>query len=193
MEPVSWSFDADRDGQLPTGFEFARTGTGAIGLFVVRAAPDAPSLGNVLAQTDTDSTDFRFPIAVASQPMVRDGRLSVRCKVNQGRVDQACGLVFRYADANNYYVVRANALENNVRLYAFKDGKRKQFGEWDGAVAARQWHTLELEARAERFIVRWEGKPIIDARDSTFPNAGKVGVWTKADSVTWFDELKLVP
>jgi hypothetical protein len=106
-----------------------------------------------------------------------------------GKTDEACGLVFRYQDENNYYVTRANALEDNVRLYHVVNGRRRQFAGWDGKVAAQTWHTLAVEARGDRFQVFFDGKPIIEAKDGTFKEAGKAGVWTKADSVTYFDAL----
>ncbi len=189
----SWTFDADRADAAPAGFTFARTGSGRPGRWVVRAEPDAPSKPNVLAQADTDTTDYRFPVAVADAPTLRDLRLSVRCKPVSGKVDQACGLVFRYHDENNYYITRANALEDNVRLYYVKDGGRHQIASWSGRVAGSSWHELRVDARGDRFEVYWDGQKILDAHDRTFPEAGKVGVWTKADSVTYFDGLTVAP
>jgi hypothetical protein len=156
---------------------------------VVQAAADAPSKGNVLAQLDADGTDHRFPVAVVDGTSFKDVKLSVSCKPVSGAVDQACGLVWRYKDANNYYLTRANALEDNVRLYHVKDGNRVQLASWGGKVASKTWHKLAVEARGDRFVVTFDGKQILDARDATFADAGKVGVWTKADSVTQFDDL----
>jgi hypothetical protein len=187
--PGKWTFDADRTDAAPVGFSFGRTGDGPTGRWIVKAAADAPSAGNVLAQTDTDATDMRFPVAVADGPSLRDVRLSVRCKAISGKVDQACGLVFRYKDENNYYVTRANALEGNVRLYHVKDGRRKQFASWSGEVKGNAWHELRVDARGEHLEVYFNGAKVIDANDKTFPDAGKVGVWTKADSVTYYDDL----
>jgi hypothetical protein len=184
-----WSFDSDTANAQPPGFSFGRTGGGRQGRWNVIADPGAPSGTQVLAQLDTDDTDYRFPIAVADEPLLRDGSVSVRCKSVSGSVDQACGLVFRYRDANNYYVTRANALENNVRLYHVKSGDRRQFAGWSGTVSTGKWHTLRVEARGDHFEIYWEDKKIIDVHDATFRDAGKIGVWTKADSVTYFDDL----
>lgn len=189
----AWSFDGDGADAAPAGFRFARTGSGAPGGWVVRAEADAPSKPNVLAQLDADTTDFRFPVAVADEPSLRDMRLSVRCKMVSGKVDQACGLVFRYQDENNYYVTRANTLENNVRLYHVKDGRRQQIASATGTVAAGAWHDYRVEVRGDHIEVFWDGAKLLDHRDSTFPGAGKVGVWTKADSVTYFDDLTVSP
>jgi hypothetical protein len=191
--PQVWSFETDKAGGAPAGFSFGRTGSGAPGRWIVQAEPGAPSGANVLAQVSADGTDSRFPVAVADTPELRDVRLSVRCKPVSGSVDQACGLVFRYRDENNYYLTRANALENNVRLYIVKHGHRKQLESWSGPVTSKAWHELRVDARGDRFEVYWEGKKIIDAHDQTFPDAGKVGVWTKADSVTYFDDLSATP
>jgi hypothetical protein len=185
----SFSFDDNQDGSAPPGFSFARTGSGPLGRWVVRAVDDAPSRPNVLAQLDADDTDDRFPIAVANAPPLRDLRLSVRCKMISGRVDQACGLVFRYRDENNYFITRANALENNIRLYYVKNGKRRQIASWSGRVTAGAWHDYAVEARGDKLQVSWNGKKVLDHDDSTFPEAGRVGLWTKADSVTYYDDL----
>jgi len=186
-----WTFDDDRVGAAPAGFSFGKTGGGRAGRWVVEAHPDAPSGPNVLAQVDRDNTDDRFPVAVANEPLLRDVRLSVKCKPVAGDVDQACGLVFRYQDENNYCVTRANALEGNVRLYHVVKGDRRQFAGWDGPVATGTWHELVVEARGDHITVYWDGQEVMNADDRTFRAPGKVGVWTKADSVTWFDNLRV--
>lgn len=186
---TAWSFDGDKADAPPTGFSFGRTGNGKEGRWVVQAAPDAPSKPNVLVQLDADATDFRFPVAVVDASSFKDVKLSVSCKPISGSVDQACGLVWRFKDAKNYYLTRANALEGNVRLYHVKDGNRVQFASWSGSVATRVWHKLAVEAKGDRFVVSFDDKKILDAKDSTFTEAGKIGVWTKADSVTQFDDL----
>ncbi len=185
----TWNFDGDKADAPPTGFAFGRTGQGPEGKWLVKAVADAPSPGNVLAQTDGDKTDYRFPVAVADAQELKDVRLSVKCKPVAGQVDQGCGLVFRYQDADNYYVARANALEDNVNLYHVVQGRRRGFASWRGKVASGVWHDLRVEAKGDRFVVSFDGKKVIDARDDTFKHAGKVGVWTKADSIIYFDDL----
>jgi len=189
----TWNFDGDPVNAPPPGFSFGRTGKGKPGRWIVQAEKDAPSAGNVLAQLDPDTTDYRFPVAVANEPKLGDVGLSVRCKPVSGRVDQACGLVFRYQDEDNYYLTRANALEDNVNLYYVKDGKRRQITGWRGKVTSGTWHQLGVEARGDHFVVSFDGNKVIDAHDSTFSQPGKVGVWTKADSVTYFDDLSVAP
>ena len=185
----SFNFDADREGAPPAEFLFARTGNGAAGRWIVRTESDAPSAPNVLAQLDSDATDMRFPIAIVERIALRDLKATVRCKLISGRVDQACGLVFRYRDEKNYYITRSNALENNIRLYYVKDGKRRQIASYDGPVTPKAWHEYAVEMRGDRIQVSWDGKQVLDHRDGTFTDAGKVGFWTKADSVTYFDNL----
>ncbi len=192
VTPVTLSFDADTIDQEPRGLELARTGEGKPGRWIIRAENDAPSGKNVLAQVDTDATDYRFPIAFTG-PELKDLRLSVKCKPASGKLDQACGLVFRLKDPDNYYVVRANALENNVRAYHVVNGKRVQFAGWNGKVKGGVWHDLAIDVVGEHLLVTFNGKQVIDARDRTFSQAGKFGVWTKADSVTYFDDLVAIP
>jgi hypothetical protein len=190
---ATWNFDSDKADKPPTGFSFGRTGQGKEGKWVVLAVKDAPSGGNVLAQTDADKTDYRFPVAVADSPSLADLALSVKCKQISGEVDQGCGLVFRYQDANNYYLTRANALEDNVRVYYVKNGRREQIKSWSGKVKSGVWHDYKVEAKGNHFVVTFDGKQLLDVSDKTFAQAGKVGVWTKADSVIYFDDLKVEP
>jgi hypothetical protein len=184
-----WNFETGTANQPPTGFTFSLTGSGRQGSWIIQKDDQAPSGNYVLAQLDTDNTNYRFPIAVANDPMLRDFRLSVGCKPVAGKVDQACGVVFRYRDENNYYVARANALEDNVRFYHVSAGKRHELASWSGKVTSGIWHELRVDATVDRFQVFWNTQKVIDARDKTFTEPGKIGLWTKADSVTYFDDL----
>ena len=125
----AWGFEQDTVDAPPAGFTFTKTNGGRMGRWLVRAMPGGEK---VLVQIDDDPTRDRYPLALADGPLVRDLRLSVRCKPLSGRVDQACGLVFSYRDENDYYLTRANALEDNVRLYAVKDGARQPVASWSG-------------------------------------------------------------
>lgn len=188
-----WDFESVEVERPPAGFSFPRTGGGRPGRWVVKAEEGAPSGTHVLAQVDDDTFFHRFPMAIAAEPVLADLRLSVRCKPVSGRIDQACGLVFRYLDANRYYLVRANALEHNVRLYAVVDGVRHQLDDWDGPVSSRVWHELRAEALGDHLRIVWDGQWIMDVHDATHAAAGKIGLWTKSDSVTAFDDLTLDP
>jgi hypothetical protein len=193
VPPSTWNFQGDKVDVPPAGFTFGRTGSGRAGKWVVLVDGTAPAGDHVLAQVDTDDTDNRFPFAVANAPVLKDVRVEVRCKAVSGRTDEACGLVFRFQDENNYYVTRANALEDNVRLYHVVKGQRRQIAGWDGKVAPGVWHTLAIEARGDKLKVIWNGKTIIETTDGTLSQAGKIGMWTKADSVTYFDALAVTP
>jgi hypothetical protein len=190
-------FNQDAIDQPPKGFEFGHTaGVGRSGKWIVQAEGS----NKFLVQTDADSTRSRFPVAVLSDVSAADVDLSVRFKPVSGRVDQAAGLVWRYQDENNYYIVRANALEDNVVLYKVQNGKRtdlplegagRTYGK-KSQVPASQWSTLRVVANGPSFEVFLNGTKLYEVEDTTFRQAGKVGVWTKADSVTQFDDLTVV-
>lgn len=183
-----FNFDSDTPGQPPKGFEFGLTGKGKPGKWVVQTVDDAPSGKNVLMQTDGDTTDYRFPIAYTG-PELKDLRLSIKCKPISGKGDQGCGIVWRLEDANNYYIARANALEDNVHLYHTVNGRRVKFAGWNGKVTSGVWHDLAMEMAGNHIQVFFDGKKVIDDHDDTFKDAGKFGVWTKADSIVQFDDL----
>lgn len=185
----TWNFDKDAPGKAPEGFTSALTGRGTIGQWVVTQETTAPSAPNVLAQTSQDKTDYRFPLAIAEETSYKDLVLSVKFKAISGTVDQGAGLIFRLRDKDNYYVVRANALENNFRLYHVVSGRRIQFAGANFKVSSQAWHEIKVEARGDEFNCYYDGQLKFAAKDSTFKEAGKVGLWTKADSVIYFDDL----
>jgi hypothetical protein len=160
-------------------------------MWVVKEEPSAPSGGKVLAQTSTDTTDYRFPLCVYDKVIARDVEVAVRFKAISGKVDQAAGLVVRFQDKDNYYIARANALENNVRLYKVVGGNRKQFAGKNAQVSAGAWHTLKLVVKGNHLTAFFDDTRLFEADDNTFPQPGKVGLWTKADSVTYFDDLTI--
>ena len=178
-------------GRPPAGYTFALTGGGPPPAWVVRADPTAPG-GTAIVQESADQTSYRFPLCVSDAPPARDVSAAVAFKTVAGSVDQAAGLVLRYAP-ENYYVARANALEDNVNLFKTVDGKRTKIEEVDTKVTAGQWHTLRFTAVGPRLTVALDGKTVINRDDRTFADAGKVGLWTKADSVTEFADLRIEP
>ena len=193
-------FESDKAGQPPASFAFGLTGSGKPGAWVVRKDDASPDRGNVLAQTDADRTSYRFPVAVFNDVTTKDVDISVRFRPVSGGVDQAAGLVWRYQDANHYYIVRANALEGNVVLYKVENGKRtdlpvKGSGRTYGKkadVPKNAWSQMGVTVRGPLFTVSLNGQGLYEVEDATFAGAGKVGVWTKADSVTYFDDLTVV-
>jgi hypothetical protein len=173
---LTYNFDSDTAGKAPAHFQSAHTGQGTKGTWVVEKDDTAPSKPNVLAQTSTDSTDYRFPLAILDEGSFKDLDLSVKFKAISGKVDQGGGLVFRYQDHNNYYVVRANALEDNFRLYHVVKGRRRQFAGANLRVTSNQWHTIRVECVGDQIKCYYDGELKITANDKTFPNAGKVGL-----------------
>jgi hypothetical protein len=192
-KPLVYNFDRDAVGKLPPGFRSARTGQGTEGTWVVQQDATAPSRPNVLAQTSTDTTDYRFPLAILEEGNFQDVAVGVKFKAVAGKVDQAGGIVFRLQDPNNYYVVRANALEDNYRLYHVVDGRRRQFAGVNFHVTSNQWHTLRVEATGSQFRCFYDGELKITSADETFKKPGRVGLWTKGDSVTYFDDFEVTP
>jgi len=156
---------------------------------------DDPSVsaGRVLAQTSTDQTDYRFPLAIYDAVSVRDVEVTVAFKAVAGRIDRAGGIAVRLTDPDNYYVLRANALEDNVNFYHVVQGSRRQIHGISTKVTSDEWHRLSLRAAGDQFAIGFDGKMLFAVTDRTFANAGKVALWTKADSVTHFDDLTIWP
>ena len=186
----TYNFDADTPGQLPANFHSAKTGAGTQEKWAVTADGTAPSKPNVVAQTSTDQTDYRFPLLISDEGSFQDLDVSVKFKAVSGNIDRAGGLVFRLKDPNNYYIVRANALENNYRLYHVVNGRRSQFAGANLKVTSGAWHELRVEVVGNKINCYYDGNKKIEATDDTFKDAGKIGLWTKADSVTYFDDLR---
>jgi hypothetical protein len=196
---ITIDFNSEKAGQPPSGFSTALTGRGQPGKWVVMKDDASPARGNVLAQTDADATDYRFPICVYDSLRAKDADISVKFKAVSGRIDQGAGIVWRYRDKDNYYIVRANALEGNIVLYKVQNGKRtdlsvKGQGRTYGMkekVPSGQWGILRVVAKDNLFEVYHEGKKLYEVEDDTFKKPGRVGVWTKADSVIYFDDLQV--
>ena len=187
------SFARYQLGPLPPEFNTQwRTGEGPPGTWAVVADPSAMH-GKVVAQTSTDQTDYRFPLAVYEGLTAEDLEVSVRIKAVSGTVDQAGGLAVRLTSPNDYYVVRANALEDNVRFYRVVKGKREQLDGKKVKVTSGEWHSLALHAEGDQFTISYDGAQLFTVADRTFRGVGKVALWTKADSVTYFDAFEVAP
>jgi hypothetical protein len=135
------------------------------------------------------SGEAAYPVCIKDDTSIKDGFVEVRFKSVSGRIDQAGGVVWRAKDANNYYVARANALEDNVTVYHTVNGRRTEKKRASMKVAPNQWHRLRVEFQANHFVVKLNGTDALAWDDDAFTDAGKVGVWTKADSVTLFDDF----
>ncbi|MDR6534641.1 family 16 glycoside hydrolase [Variovorax soli] len=178
------SFDTDPVGRSPAGWACGTTGRGSP-RWTVEADVGAPSPPNVLMQSGSGT----FPWCVRGDSAIADGFVEVKFKPVGGREDRAGGVVWRWKDGNNYYVARANALENNVSLYYTQGGTRRTLKYVDAPVSAGAWHTLRVEFVGTRITVLLDGKTTIKFEDPHISGLGAVGVWTKADSVTAFDDF----
>jgi hypothetical protein len=185
-------FETDAVGATPKGWTATKTGRGEP-KWTIEQDQTAPSKLRIVKQ----SGQATYPLLLKDDTDIKDGSIEMKFKAVAGSEDRAAGLVWRARDANNYYVVRANALEDNVVLYKTVDGVRSALdivgrkGGYgiDVSVPANQWHGLRVDFNGSRFKVRYNGKQLFEVDDSTFSDAGKVGLWTKADSVTLFDEI----
>ena len=178
------NFDRDAPGALPSGWQQGVTGKGTP-QWAVRADTGAPSKPNVLQQSGSGT----FPWCVLPKSAVENGFVEVRFKPLSGKQDQAGGVIWRWKDGDNYYVARANALEDNVSLYHTTGGRRITIKYVDAPVAKNTWHTLRVEFSGKRIKVALDGKTYIDLEDTHITGGGAVGLWTKADSVTAFDDF----
>lgn len=178
------NFDSAETGKPPAGWTASQTGSGAARWAVVADA-SAPSKPNVLKQ----SGEATYPVCIKDDTNLKDGFVEVKFKPVSGNEDQAGGVVWRAKDTDNYYIARANANEDNVTIYHTIQGRRISFENVSAKVASGVWHTLRVDFAGNRFVVTFDGKKVIEAADDSFTAAGKVGVWTKADSVTLFDDF----
>lgn len=177
-------FDDATPGAAPPGWTVTKTGSGSPQWLVVADAT-APSQPNALKQAG----EATYPVAMKDDTNLKDGFVEVKFKAVSGKEDQAGGVIWRAKDADNYYVARANALEDNVTIYHTLNGKRVSFKNVNTPVKSGEWHTLRVDFAGNQFTVTFDGKQVIAATDDSLADAGKVGVWTKADSVTLFDDF----
>jgi len=178
------NFDDAKAGEALSGWTATKTGKGEP-KWTVEKDGTAPSKPNVLKQSGAAT----YPVCIKDDTSLQDGFVEVKFKPVSGKEDQAGGVIWRAQDVDNYYIARANALEDNVTIYHTIKGKRVSFKNVNTKVAPATWHTLRVDFVANKFTVTFDGRKVIEATDDTFSDAGKVGVWTKADSVTLFDDF----
>jgi hypothetical protein len=177
---------------LEPDFTQLRTGEGEAAEWTIVADASAEG-GRAIAQVSKDKTNYRFPLAIYKPFSGKDLEVLVRFKPVAGAVDQAGGIAVRLLTPDDYYFVRANALEDNVRFYRVVKGQREQLAGADVKVAPNVWHTLALKAEGDRFSISYDSKTLFTAEDNTFAGPGKVALWTKADSLTHFDTIAITP
>jgi hypothetical protein len=189
-----FKFSKDDAGKLPAGWKSDQTGKGEASVWKVVADDTAPSKsGLVLAQT-AQGPGSVFNLCLATDSSFTDVEAMVAFKAVKGEKDQGGGIVWRYQDGNNYYIARMNPLEDNFRVYKVVDGKRIQLEtKEDLKVPSGEWHSLKIKQAGARIECFLDGKKYLDIKDDTFTKAGKVGLWTKADAQTYFDEFRVKP
>ena len=185
-----YNFDSDKIGSLPKGWSAYVTGRGPNSKWEVRKMEDAPSASNVIVQVSQPMVSYHFNVAVDNNSNYSDLELSVWLKALKGRIDQGGGLVWRFKDANNYYIARANPLENNFRVYKVVNGRRIQLQSARIPLRAGKWYIMKIENEGNRIECFLDGKKYLEVEDNTF-KSGKIGLWTKADAVTAFDNLRV--
>ena len=178
------NFDDAKPGAAPPGWTAGKTGTGEA-RWTIEKDETAPSKPNVLKQ----SGKATYPVCLKNDTNIKDGFVEVKFKPISGKEDQAGGVLWRAKDSDNYYIARANALEDNVCIYHTIKAKRTEKKRINIQVASGQWHTLRVEFSGIHFTVMFDGNKALEWDDKTFTEAGNVGVWTKADSVTLFDDF----
>ena len=190
----TFTFDRDSTGVVPNGWSIGQTNsTKSLATWQVVADPTAPSKPNVMALANTENSDRTFNLAIAEGTSFTDLDLTLRVKAVSGDVDQGGGPIWRCRDENNYYICRFNPLESNLRVYKVVNGERKQLDSAMVGTRTAKWHTIRVRMVGEMITCYLDGKELLRAKDGTFRAAGTVGLWTKADAATWFDDLVVNP
>jgi len=193
-EAMRWNFEDAKVGELPKDWSAAKTGQGDGSLWKVQDDTSAPAGSKVLTQTSSAGPNAFFNLCVADKSKFGDVELSVSIKPLTGKIDTGGGLVWRYQDANNYYISRLNPLEGDFRLFKVINGKRTQIGPTvEADEAAGKWHTIRVVHRGAGIQCYLSGKLRIEAQDDAIKESGKIGLWSKADAVSSFDDVTAAP
>ncbi|MHC4445353.1 MAG: PepSY domain-containing protein [Planctomycetota bacterium] len=185
-------FDKDKTGKVPQGWSIRQTRpTKTMATWQVVADQSAPSKGNVMALTRSENYNGTYNLATADASSFKNLDLSVKTKAVKGEEDQGGGPIWRCRDQNNYYICRFNPLESNYRVYIVKNKKRKQLQSYNIKTEPGKWYTLRVTMAGDHITCYLDGKKMLEVKDQTFKEAGMVGLWTKADAVTSFDDLEV--
>jgi hypothetical protein len=190
-DTITIDFDHFETTKVPGGFVPELSGQGTKIVWEIREEPSARSGTKVLAQTSSEDVNFRFPLLLYDKLLAKDVAVTVQFKPVSGQIDQASGIVVRFQDANHFYVARANALKDEVALFKVMDGTHYLLAKATIPVATGEWHMLKLAAQGTHFQVFFDSQPLLTAEDSTYEYRGKVGLATKSDGVTIFDNLEI--
>jgi hypothetical protein len=194
-ESVSLDFDDVPSGEIPSGWKIEATNPkGPLATWQVIEDSTAPSGAKALALTSPNHT-FGGAFNLCWTPTISflDGTIEVGFKANTGEEDQGGGVIWRAQDQDNYYIARFNPLEDNFRIYSVRDGARKTLASVRIALPAGQWHTLKIVQNGNHFEGYLNGKKLLEGTNDLFKKAGGVGLWTKADAVTSFDDFTVRP
>jgi hypothetical protein len=187
QQKTTFDFENYQVGKAPAGWSNFLTGKGDLGKWEI-----LDHKGNkILAQTSEKNFGYHFDVIVNDELSYKDVEISVKFKGIAGQEDQGGGPVWRYQDADNYYIARANPLENNYRVYKVIDGNRKQLKSFDLPIKTGRWYILRITMKGDEINCYFDGERKLEVNDDSFPNAGKIGLWTKADAVTYFDNLRV--
>ncbi|MCF8719578.1 hypothetical protein [Nitrospina gracilis] len=211
-----WNFDSEPAGTLPPGFLVGtlvdgrpagkwqvidmKTSLNLLGkldrsdharISKLLQGKDPPSAPHVFAQLKSGGYFTDYNVVLVGETTVTDFDLQVSLLPIAGKADMGGGLIWRAQDHQNYYIARANPLEQNIRIYRVVNGVRYKLKNFNHIISVKTWHTLLVVARGSRFQVFFDEQPVLDVRDETFQAGGKIGLWTKADAVTYFDDLQL--
>jgi len=189
------TFDTVASGKLPLGWKADATNSkGALPTWKVIKDTTAPSGDHVLAMTNPNQAfGSTFNISWTNNISFLDGEIEVRFKAVKGEGDQGGGVIWRAQDNNNYYIARFNPLEDNFRIYYVRDGMRKTLADAKISLPSGKWNTLKIVQHGDRFEGYLNDKKLLEGTDTLFIKAGGVGLWTKADAVTSFDDFSVKP
>ena len=181
------TFDSCANNDIPNGWFPAVTGNNTAGSWEL-----VENEGNkIVGQTSAAGSGYLFNLLIFEKPEIKNLVLSVNLKAISGNEDQGGGLVWRYQDADNYYIARANPLENNFRLYKVINGSRKQLKSYSLPVTSNKWHNITISHAADVIKCYYDGQLFLQHTDTSINKTGKTGLWTKADAVTYFDDYKI--
>ena len=190
-EPRLWTFDTDPPGTLPSDFVVGTLFDGRpAGDWKVAQKSDAPSPPNVFGQLMGKGAEHAYKVVLVEGSNTSDLGLEVSLLAVDGRADMGGGLIWHAADDRNYYLTRANPLEQNIRIYRVVKGVRHMLKNFDHIIDVRSWHQLRVTMTGCRVQVFFDKSKVFDLCDDTFKE-GRIGLWTKSDATTYFDDLRL--
>ncbi len=190
---LEWTFENIPVGEIPQGWKVEGTNQrGPLATWQVVEEKDAPSGTHVLALIRPNHHfGGTFNLCWTDKIRFKDGEIEVHFKANSGVEDQGGGVIWRAKDKDNYYISRFNPLENNFRIYYVKDGARRMLASARIKLPAHTWHELKITHYGTKICGYLNGKKLLEVKDNTFPDAGGVGLWTKADAATSFDDFEV--